>query len=143
MVSRIHIFLFHFTVAPLCYLYDEPESLYFTFRCLYTRYWYRLHEISSHENGIVALCLLFEKLLHRHETQLWFHLRALRVLPYVTYLFRLTDVYDVCIYVCMCICSIKIYKIWYRKRYVFYILYAGRYSMHSMYLCILFSPLSL
>ncbi|CAG7838511.1 unnamed protein product [Allacma fusca] len=68
-------------VAPLCYLFDDPESLYFTFRSLYTRYWFRLHEISSHENGIVGLCILFEKLLHRHETQLWFHLRSLRVLP--------------------------------------------------------------
>lgn len=69
------------TVAPLCYLYDEPEPLYFTFRALYSRYFFRLHEISSHENGIVGLCILFEKLLHRHETQLWFHLRSLRVLP--------------------------------------------------------------
>ncbi|ODN04165.1 TBC1 domain family member 19 [Orchesella cincta] len=68
-------------VAPLCYLYDDAETLFFTFRSLYTRYWYRLHEISSHEDGIIGLSILFEKLLHRHETQLWFHLRSLRVLP--------------------------------------------------------------
>ncbi|CAL8116056.1 unnamed protein product [Orchesella dallaii] len=68
-------------VAPLCYLYDDAETLFFTFRSLYMRYWYRLHEISSHEDGIIGLSILFEKLLHRHETQLWFHLRSLRVLP--------------------------------------------------------------
>ncbi|CAG5103999.1 Similar to TBC1D19: TBC1 domain family member 19 (Homo sapiens) [Cotesia congregata] len=52
--------------TPFCYLYDDPCSMYFTFRAFYLRYWLRLHTVSSHEQGIVALCLLFERLLHGH-----------------------------------------------------------------------------
>lgn len=71
----------YFVVAPLCYLYSDPESLYFTFRSFYSRFWYNLHEISSNENGIVALCILFQQLLQKHENQLYFHFKMLRISP--------------------------------------------------------------
>ncbi|KAK7861826.1 hypothetical protein R5R35_000588 [Gryllus longicercus] len=67
--------------SPFCYLYDDPVALYFTFRTFYMRYWYRLHEVSSHEQGILSLCLLFEKLLQRHEPQLWYHFKQIKIAP--------------------------------------------------------------
>ncbi|XP_071452876.1 TBC1 domain family member 19 isoform X1 [Hetaerina americana] len=67
--------------APFCYMYDDPVALYNTFRAFYTRYWFRLHEVSSHEQGILCLCLLFERLLQRHEPQLWFHFRFINIQP--------------------------------------------------------------
>ena len=53
--------------APFCYLYDSPVSLYFTFRAFYIRYCHRLTSVNTHNQGIVSLCLLFEKLLQTHE----------------------------------------------------------------------------
>ncbi|XP_053695784.1 TBC1 domain family member 19 [Sabethes cyaneus] len=67
--------------APFCYLYDNPVSLYFTFRVFYVRYCYRLTTINTHPQGIVSLCLLFEKLLQTHEPQLWSHFRELQIQP--------------------------------------------------------------
>ncbi|XP_043284547.1 TBC1 domain family member 19 isoform X2 [Venturia canescens] len=67
--------------TPFCYLYDDPCTMYYTFRAFYLRYWFRLHTVSSHEQGIVALCLLFERLLQCHEPQLWAHFQNLRIQP--------------------------------------------------------------
>uniref|UniRef100_A0A1B6D6P0 Rab-GAP TBC domain-containing protein n=2 Tax=Clastoptera arizonana TaxID=38151 RepID=A0A1B6D6P0_9HEMI len=67
--------------TPFCYLYDDPASLYFTFRAFYLRYWFRLHEVSCHEQGILSLCLLFERLLQRHEPQLWIHFKVINIQP--------------------------------------------------------------
>lgn len=47
------------------------------------RYWFRLHEVSSHPQGLLALCILFERLLQRHEPQLWMHFKVMNVQPYV------------------------------------------------------------
>nr|XP_029708952.1 TBC1 domain family member 19-like isoform X2 [Aedes albopictus] len=67
--------------APFCYLYDNPVALYFTFRAFYVRYCHRLTTINTHPQGIVSLCLLFEKLLQTHEPQLWSHFRELQIQP--------------------------------------------------------------
>ncbi|XP_066594152.1 TBC1 domain family member 19 [Prorops nasuta] len=67
--------------TPFCYLYDDPCAMYYTFRAFYLRYWFRLHTVSSHEQGIVALCLLFERLLQCHEPQLWAHFRSMHIQP--------------------------------------------------------------
>ncbi|KAH9507879.1 hypothetical protein Btru_053112 [Bulinus truncatus] len=61
-------------VAPLCYLYNDVVRLYFVFRHLYMNYFFRLHSVSSHPQGIVALSLLFEKLLQSEEPELFYHL---------------------------------------------------------------------
>ncbi|WAQ99539.1 TBC19-like protein [Mya arenaria] len=68
-------------VAPLCYLYQEPVKLYYVFREIYTRYFFRLHSISSHPQGIVCLSLLFENLLQMHEAELFFHLKSVGCQP--------------------------------------------------------------
>ncbi|CAH1777501.1 unnamed protein product [Owenia fusiformis] len=68
-------------VATLCYLYNDPVSIYFVFRELYTRYFFRLHAISSHPEGIVSLCVLFEKTLQAVEPQLFFHLKQIGCQP--------------------------------------------------------------
>ncbi|EDX03800.1 TBC1 domain family member 19 isoform X1 [Drosophila simulans] len=67
--------------APFCYLYDSPVSLYYTFRAFYIRYCHRLTTINTHPQGIVSLCLLFEKLLQTYEPQLWSHFRELQIQP--------------------------------------------------------------
>lgn len=68
-------------VAPLCYLYKEPVTLYYVFRELYTRYFFRLHSISSHPQGIVCLSLQFETLLQTDEAELFFHLKSVGCQP--------------------------------------------------------------
>ncbi|XP_022220895.1 TBC1 domain family member 19 [Drosophila obscura] len=67
--------------APFCYLYDSPVNLYYTFRAFYIRYCHRLTTINTHPQGIVSLCLLFEKLLQTYEPQLWSHFRELQIQP--------------------------------------------------------------
>lgn len=67
--------------APFCYIYDSPVQLYFTFRAFFIRYCHRLTTINTHPQGIVSLCLLFEKLLQTHEPQLWSHFRELQIQP--------------------------------------------------------------
>ncbi|KAK3912118.1 TBC1 domain family member 19 [Frankliniella fusca] len=67
--------------TPFCYLYDDPVALYHTLRAFYMRYWFRLHEVSSHPQGLLALCILFERLLQRHEPQLWMHFKLMNVQP--------------------------------------------------------------
>lgn len=67
--------------APFSYLYDNPIKLYFTFRAFYVRYCHRLTTINTHPQGIVSLCLLYEKLLQTHEPQLWSHFRELQIQP--------------------------------------------------------------
>lgn len=71
----------YFTAAPFCYIFDSAEQLYFTFRAFYIRYCHRLTSINTHPQGIVSLCLLFEKLLQTHEPQLWSHFRELQIQP--------------------------------------------------------------
>ncbi|KAH3840801.1 TBC1 domain family member 19-like [Dreissena polymorpha] len=68
-------------VAPLCYLYKEPVKLYYAFRAIYTRFFFRLHSISSHTQGIVCLSLLFENLLQTHEAELFFYLKSVGCQP--------------------------------------------------------------
>ncbi|KAL1116275.1 hypothetical protein AAG570_005770 [Ranatra chinensis] len=67
--------------TPFCYLYDDPVELYFIFRAFYMRYWYRLHEVSSNQQGILSLCVLFERLLHRYESELWQHFKKNGIQP--------------------------------------------------------------
>ncbi|CAH1262480.1 TBC1D19 [Branchiostoma lanceolatum] len=67
--------------ASLCFVYDEPARLYFIFREMYTRYFFHLHHMSSHPQGIVSLCALFESLLQTHEPELFYHLKGVGAQP--------------------------------------------------------------
>lgn len=69
------------SATPFCYLYDDPIALYFTFRAFYLRYFYRLHSLNGHPQGIISLCLLFERLLQTHEPQLWCHIKNCGIQP--------------------------------------------------------------
>ncbi|KAJ8028239.1 TBC1 domain family member 19 [Holothuria leucospilota] len=69
------------TVAPLCYVYEDPITLYFFFREMYTRHLFRLHTISSHPQGIVSICVLFESLLQSCQPHLFHHLRQMGAQP--------------------------------------------------------------
>ncbi|KAL8612925.1 hypothetical protein ACOMHN_035002 [Nucella lapillus] len=68
-------------VAPLCYVYKDVATLYYMFRKMYIQYFFRLHSVSSHPQGIVALSLLFETLLQTHEPELFHHLKSVCCQP--------------------------------------------------------------
>ncbi|XP_022079609.1 TBC1 domain family member 19-like [Acanthaster planci] len=72
---------FSMYVAPLCFVYSDPYKLYYIFREMYTRHLFRLHTISSHPEGIVSLCILFESLLQSSQPQLFYHLREVGAQP--------------------------------------------------------------
>jgi hypothetical protein len=59
-------------VAPLCYLYEEAEDVYFLFRELYVRHFCRLHSIDSRRGSLVALCRLFESLVQARDADVCF-----------------------------------------------------------------------
>ncbi|XP_067142503.1 TBC1 domain family member 19 [Centruroides vittatus] len=72
---------FSMYVAPLCYLYEDPVTLYLVYRELYCRFFFRLHTVSSHTQGALALCLLFELLLQETEPELCHHLASHDIQP--------------------------------------------------------------
>ncbi|GFQ76156.1 TBC1 domain family member 19 [Trichonephila clavata] len=72
---------FSMYVAPLCYIYEDPITLYHIFRELYVRYFFRLHNLSSHPQGILSLALSFETLLDEVEPQLACHFSAHDIYP--------------------------------------------------------------
>lgn len=49
--------------VPLCYVYDDPRQLFYSFRAFYLQFSSKLHEVSSDQQGIVSLCALFEQLV--------------------------------------------------------------------------------
>lgn len=67
--------------TPFCYLYDDVIALYFTFRAFYLRYFYHLHQVSSDEQSILSLCILFYRLLQRYEPQLFLHFKTIHIHP--------------------------------------------------------------
>ncbi|KAB0800144.1 hypothetical protein PPYR_08024 [Photinus pyralis] len=67
--------------APFCYLFDDSVELYFMFRAFYLRYWFRLHKVCGHPQGIVCLCLLYERLLQCFDTVLWHHFKKNNIPP--------------------------------------------------------------
>ncbi|CAH8495995.1 unnamed protein product [Schistosoma turkestanicum] len=72
---------FSMYMLPLCYLYDDPVTLYIIFRQLYVRYFYKLHTISDENSGILCLCSLFERLLQIKEPEIFFHLKSVGAQP--------------------------------------------------------------
>ncbi|VDP40232.1 unnamed protein product [Schistosoma margrebowiei] len=81
---------FSMYMLPLCYLYDDPVTLYVTFRQLYIRYFYKLHTISDENSGILCLCLLFERLLQTKEPEVFFHLKSFGAQPLSNYVLAFT-----------------------------------------------------
>ncbi|XP_032237861.2 TBC1 domain family member 19 [Nematostella vectensis] len=78
-IMPFHGFSMH--AAPLCYVCSHAPGMYFLFREMYTRYFFRLHTMSSHPQGIMSLCLLFENLLQTHEPLLLYHLKEVGAPP--------------------------------------------------------------
>lgn len=72
---------FSMYASPLGFVCAKAPELYFLFRQIYTRYFFRLHTMSSHPQGILSLCLLFENLLQTHEPALFYHLKEVGAHP--------------------------------------------------------------
>ena len=75
---------FSFLVAPFCYISDQRDEIYFTFRALYTKYFCQLVTISSDPQCIIGLCKLFEDLLQMYEPEVCFHMNQLGISPLKT-----------------------------------------------------------
>ncbi|XP_050300379.1 TBC1 domain family member 19 [Anthonomus grandis grandis] len=67
--------------APFCYLFNNSVELYFVFRAFYLRYWHKLHRLCASPQGIIALCLQYEKLLQCYEPNLWNHFKKCKIHP--------------------------------------------------------------
>ncbi|CAH0561001.1 unnamed protein product [Brassicogethes aeneus] len=67
--------------APFCYLFENPVELYFSFRQFYLRYWHRLHRLCTSPQGIVSLCLQYERMLQCYEPILWHHFKSCHIHP--------------------------------------------------------------
>jgi len=48
---------------------------------MYTRYFYRLHTLSSAEQGVLRLSLLFETLLQNNQPRVFLHLKDIGADP--------------------------------------------------------------
>ena len=42
---------FSLFIAPMCFIWSDPVILYNVFKALYTRFFFRLHSLSSHPQG--------------------------------------------------------------------------------------------
>jgi len=70
-----------FYAAPLCYLFNEDAEIYGNFKALYTKYFCRLHHISSDSRDILGLSKMFEDLLQAQDPHLFFHFIQIGVQP--------------------------------------------------------------
>lgn len=69
------------SVAPICYVYNDPILLYFIFRKLFMKYFFKLTIISCDPQSIIGLCALFENILQCKDPTLFYHLRKIEVQP--------------------------------------------------------------
>ncbi|CAM9134338.1 unnamed protein product [Chrysoparadoxa australica] len=67
--------------APLCFLYESHEPVYFMLREMWARYWCKLNAIRSADGCLIHLLQLFENLLLRHHPQMLMKLLDLGVHP--------------------------------------------------------------
>ena len=72
---------FGYYIAPLCFTQANPIPLYVLFTEMYKRYFYQLYTISSHPNGLLSLCCLFEDILQQKNPSLVLHLKSIKVEP--------------------------------------------------------------
>jgi hypothetical protein len=70
--------------APFCYISDQKEEIYFIVRAFYCKYLCHLQTISSHPQGIISMCKLFEDLLQTYEPEVCYHLNLLNINPLKT-----------------------------------------------------------
>ncbi|KAL3932936.1 MAG: hypothetical protein SGPRY_000500 [Prymnesium sp.] len=66
---------------PLCFVYAQPQQIYFVFRALWLRYWHKLHSFNSEPGSLLTLCLLFEELMQDHLPEVCTHLMHVDVHP--------------------------------------------------------------
>jgi len=67
--------------APLSFVYQDEEHLYYTFRSLYASFFCRLNVIDSREGFLIHLCKTFEDLLLSNSPSLYAHLLSIKVHP--------------------------------------------------------------
>ena len=72
---------FGYYIAPLCFTQANAIPLYVLFTEMYKRYFYQLYTISSHPNGLLSLCCLFEDILQQKNPALVLHLKSIKVEP--------------------------------------------------------------
>lgn len=66
---------------PLCYAFHAQEELYYLFRAMWTRYWCKLHCLSSRPGTLLHLLAVFESTLQELQPALCWHLLELELHP--------------------------------------------------------------
>lgn len=73
---------FVYYAAPLTFVYEREEPIYFALRAMYDRYWWKLHTLSTAPQTLLPLCKLFEQILLDRHPNLVHHLAVrLQVKP--------------------------------------------------------------
>lgn len=72
---------FGYYIAPLCFTQANAIPLYMLFTEMYKKYFFQLSTISSHPNGLLSLCCLFEDILQQKNPALVLHLKSIGIEP--------------------------------------------------------------
>lgn len=67
--------------APLCFMYEAPEPIFFLLRAMFARLWCRVNALRSQPSHLLHVAKTFEDLLQRYHPRLFFHLIRVNVNP--------------------------------------------------------------
>lgn len=67
--------------SPLCYLFENPQSMYGLARNMYCRLWCRMNVISQDEDCLLHVCKTFESFLMQLDMKLFIHLTKIGLPP--------------------------------------------------------------
>ena len=67
--------------APLTFLFEREDALYFVLRAMYAKMWCRLNVMRTTPGTLLPLCKLFEHLLVEQHPRLFFHLVQIGLEP--------------------------------------------------------------
>jgi hypothetical protein len=69
--------------SPLCFLYPDPEPIFFVFRKMFAEHWCHLNRISANDSNdsLLNLCKLFEDLLQTSNPEVVVHVGLLGLNP--------------------------------------------------------------
>ena len=67
--------------APLTFVYEQEEPMFYCLRAMYARFWCKLNVMRTAKSTLLPLCKLFEQLVIEHHPRLFFYLVQIGVDP--------------------------------------------------------------
>jgi hypothetical protein len=67
--------------APICFLHEHADDVYFVFRAMYCRYWIHLNTLSRQPDSLVYLAKQFESTLMEADSSVMIHCTRLNIHP--------------------------------------------------------------